>query len=206
MGLRTPVCPQCGKKLGYSNLWKIRKYAEGRCSQCGGYFGVKYPAMAMVWMGISLPAVILLCIFIPGEVLEILAPLLLIFYLLLYLALPLLIKISKLQKNAASAKKRPDQTPPSEEVIKIYAAKQRQAAPVRREAPVEEKTTVVGRQAQSGPLTPEERYQAAHRRTAGGNPSYEARLRQTNPNKENKQISSRSRRQEEKDFFDNYGG
>ena len=192
--------------MPYKTLWKSKKYADGRCPFCGARFGIHYPALCAVFMGISLAAVLLLCIFMPGDVLAILAPLLLVFYLALYFALPLFIQAGKIRQGAGPVKKAAAKEP---EEVKIYHAKAKPYENLK--DGLDGKTVVASRPPQKQAMSPEERYVAtAVHRSAKQRPSYETRSRQANVNygggKREQHVSSKKISLEEQDFFDNYGG
>ena len=35
MKLRLPVCPYCGKKVGFTKAWYLKREGEYRCPECG---------------------------------------------------------------------------------------------------------------------------------------------------------------------------
>lgn len=40
MKLRLPICPYCGKKVGFTKAWYLKKEGEYRCPECGGYSNI----------------------------------------------------------------------------------------------------------------------------------------------------------------------
>lgn len=207
--MKTPVCPYCGKKLSYRALWKSKKYAETCCPFCGKIFSIQYPTVFAVFMGISFAVVILLCIFVPGSVLQVLAPVLLLFYVGLYFALPLFMKIKRITIKTTSGRG----ISQKEEDVKIYKRTSATKADSKdhKMDGMDGKTVVVSRKPSQKAMSPEERYVAAAvHRAANERPAYETRLHQTNygqsQEKKKKAVSSRTIGQEEQDFFDHYGG
>ena len=193
--------------MPYQALWKSRKYAESRCLFCGGRFSIQYPALFAVFFGISLAAVILLCIFVPGSILQVIAPVLLVFYAAFYFLLPLCMKVKKIEGAALAGKKKAVR----DEDIKIYKNPKRTGIPRGTEERTDGKTVMIGRKPANGSMSPEERYIAsAVHRSAGQRPRYETRIRQVSQSqkdpRQKKRVPSHTVSQEEQDFFDHYGG
>lgn len=160
-------------------------------------------------MGISFSMVILFCIFVPGSVLQVLAPVLLLFYVGLYFALPLFMKIKRITIKTKDGRG----ISQKEEDVKIYKRTSAAKADSKdhKMDGMDGKTVVVSRKPSQNAMSPEERYVAAAvHRAANERPAYETRLHQTNysqsQEKKKKAVSSHTIGQEEQDFFDHYGG
>ncbi len=209
--MKTPICPVCNKKLHYRDLWRCRKYDVGQCSACGAYYGVRYPGLAVAVVCAAVVLFVLLCLLLQDDFLAA-SPVLVILYAAAYFLLPFVMETSKkIPQHEQDAKFARREQKKDAADVKIYTAPRKNTQAAVRGPREEEKTIVIGRAPAGRPLTAEERsLKTASYPSSQARQEYGERLRQTNSGhirqREDQRISSRSISQEERDFFDHYGG
>lgn len=169
--IKSPVCPNCGKKLAYAGLWDERKYETGHCSYCGAKFEIYYPPSSFLLLTIVTVCTLfvsLLSMFISknGSVSIFLLPIFLIVYIAMYFYMPTTIQPT-LVKETTPAKRRAavQETPkPASHYVEAAPSRRRAGAPVTAGQDKElEKTVVMSRVPRQQRLAPEERYRQTQR-------------------------------------------